>query len=930
MAARSGPCGGLWVRPVAKPVTHITDIFVRPDIRRKRISVEVAATEDLEVHVQIDGTPFEVTDAAGTLTLEFPEHELWTPENPRLYTLRCVLLRDGKAVDSLSTRFGMREFTVKDNRFYFNNRPLFIKCVLVPPDCARGPASLDEARRDLELAKEAGFNMVRFSGAPPSRAALDFADEIGLLVYEDLPVDGREGCGEEGLRDTMLRDRHHASVAIWGIRAAPDAGDPGALRASLRAGVRSLDPSRLILDEAANEDLAREGSAYVRPYHDEAEPYDDLRIRRQAPLDRPGEQYTGNAGAPDRLSFLSEFGFGGMEDLPSVSARCDEEEGAQAEARFLREIRDAAEEGFAKRLLERVFGDFSGFAAATQSLQAAGARIQVDTVRANAKIAGYCTTQLRDSGREFCAGLLDRLGRPKPVFEAMKEAQAPLRTVIAMGQTNLVPRQTVPVTVTLLNERRLEDRANLSLQVVGPTNQVLWKKKREIKIPKSGKELWSGVISASGSAGTHQFVVRLMKGLDTLAENAVEFHVLDPVGPCGVGIHLLDPRGTWTKRCAALAKTSNIQAPIHIVPPLANTIRAYPDNELAQILGQVKEGAVALFFGPPQDWNDLADVVDPSIRATSRVTSQTVAGGSRGVYRYAKLHPVFDGLPARGLMGQAYRSTVAPRTFLETGEEDICGTFDTAPLASAGLEEGPEQCWGSDILVHGYGSGRIVFTHLRILEGLGEDPVAERLFVNMLRHFSRRAVPSGSGIFPVHQKSVEWLRTEREERVRHWRVIGPFPNWEKRGHETPYPPEEELDFEAVYPGWYTEVSWKDWYSTAENGHYADLQTALSPENRDYPFTDYGTAYAYAELNTVRRGKAAAVVRSQNAMKAWLNGRPLFEIEEPASAIKRLDVDTFLKQGRNTLLVKVSKTPGPFGFSIDFRPPDDTLTVKWWR
>ncbi len=124
----------------------------------------------------------------------------------------------------------------------------------------------------------------------------------------------------------------------------------------------------------------------------------------------------------------------------------------------------------------------------------------------------------------------------------------------------------------------------------------------------------------------------------------VELHVVDPAEPCNIEINVVDPQRQWLDRCTALAKTGSTHAPVHVVPPLANTIRAYPDNELAQVLAQVREGAVAIFFEPPDDWNDLADRVDPGIRATSKDS----VGGFLGVYHYVKLHPVFDGLPARG------------------------------------------------------------------------------------------------------------------------------------------------------------------------------------------------------------------------------------------------------------------------------------------
>src|SRR5690606_24883893 len=93
---------------------------------------------------------------------------------------------------------------------------------------------------------------------------------------------------------------------------------------------------------------------------------------------------------------------------------------------------------------------------------------------------------------------------------SLHRAHAPVQPVIGASRTNLQPREGMSVQVLMHNAERVEDRADLSLQVVGPTRQVLWKKKRGVKLPKSGRELWSGQIEASGTVGEHQFIARLL------------------------------------------------------------------------------------------------------------------------------------------------------------------------------------------------------------------------------------------------------------------------------------------------------------------------------------------------------------------------------------------------------------------------------------
>jgi hypothetical protein len=524
--------------------------------------------------------------------------------------------------------------------------------------------------------------------------------------------------------------------------------------------------------------------------------------------------------------------------------------------------------------------------------------------------------------------MLDRWRRPKPVFQVLKDVQKPLRPLIQIPRVNLAPREEVPVAVQLANDERFEGRVDLSLQVVGPTNQVLWKKKRSINVSRGSREIWSGNVSASGSPGTHKFVVRLQQGFKVVAESAVEFQVFERPEPADVEIHVLDPAGIWTEKCAALAKRTSVGAPVHVIPPLANTVRAYPDKDLMTVLSEVKGGAVALFFGPPDDWNDLAEQIDPGILATSK----DAVGAFLGVYHYVKLHPVFDGLPARGLMRQAYRNTIPARSFKEASDEDICGSYDTSPIAQGNYMAGETSWWGSDILVRRFGLGRLVFTHLRVLECLGTDPVADRLFANLIRHFSRRALPAAEAP-ALEVKAAEWLRRERTDNVRHWKVLGMFPNWGNQGHEQSYPPEQDINLDAVYPGWYKAIQWKSWFSRLQDEHLVDLQAALSPVHEYYPRFDWGTAYAYAEFTSERRQNVKLRIAVQDSAKIWLNGNLVHQstAAPPLNSLDRHGIDSFVRQGRNTLLVKVSKMPGQFRFSLNLESAEkEPLQIKWWR
>jgi hypothetical protein len=164
-------------------------------------------------------------------------------------------------------------------------------------------------------------------------------------------------------------------------------------------------------------------------------------------------------------------------------------------------------------------------------------------------------------------------------------------------------------------------------------------------------------------------------------------------------------------------------------------------------------------------------------------------------------------------------------------------------------------------------------------------------------------------------------------------VIGMFPNWGDAGHDTAYPPETTIDFHATYPGWYKAITWARWHSRADDGHLVNLQDAFTPVYEYYPRFDYGTGYAYAEFTSPIRTPATVSLQVQDATKVWINGTLVHESREhlPHRELKRHENPAYIRQGRNTVLVKVSKIPGEFRFAFDITPTTrDPIALKWWR
>jgi beta-galactosidase len=157
---------------------------------------------------------------------------LWSCDDPALYKAVTTISVDGNAVDSVTTRFGIRtiKFTV-DRGFFLNGRHVQIKGVCDHHDlgCLGAAAYRRAIQRQLETIKSFGGNALRTSHNPPSPELLDLCDEMGILVMDEAFDEWKENHQKYGYGDAfdqwsepdlvsmLQRDRNHPSVILWSI-----------------------------------------------------------------------------------------------------------------------------------------------------------------------------------------------------------------------------------------------------------------------------------------------------------------------------------------------------------------------------------------------------------------------------------------------------------------------------------------------------------------------------------------------------------------------------------------------------------------------------------------------------------------------------------------------------------------------------------------
>lgn len=116
---------------------------------------------------------------------------LWAPEHPNLIEAEIELIDEaGKVVDRVESYFGMRRIEVQDRRFILNGIPTFLRLVLAQnywPDSLLAAPSAEALRREVELAKELGFNGIRIHQKIEDPRFLYWCDRLGMLVWAEAP-----------------------------------------------------------------------------------------------------------------------------------------------------------------------------------------------------------------------------------------------------------------------------------------------------------------------------------------------------------------------------------------------------------------------------------------------------------------------------------------------------------------------------------------------------------------------------------------------------------------------------------------------------------------------------------------------------------------------------------------------------------------------
>jgi beta-glucuronidase len=254
------------------PATYIADYklqLAKGDARRIAGFVQMAGADkarQVTVAIPEAGIRFSVQpDAEGRAAIDVPVKKLdyWSPQQPRLYT---VELSGGG--DKVVDRIGFRSIDTRGQDILLNGKPVFLRGISLHDENPLIPGRLrgqGDMRMLLQWAKELNCNYVRLAHYPHSEEMVRLADEMGLMVWAEVPVYWTiswtnpatlANAGAQ-LADMIVRDKNRASVVVWSVgNETPISAPRNAFMTSLVRSARALDDTRLV---AAALEIHRKG-----------------------------------------------------------------------------------------------------------------------------------------------------------------------------------------------------------------------------------------------------------------------------------------------------------------------------------------------------------------------------------------------------------------------------------------------------------------------------------------------------------------------------------------------------------------------------------------------------------------------------------------------------------------------------------------------
>lgn len=575
---RGSYTGGIWqdVYLSFTGHTYLNDVFITGNYETGEIKIEneiINGLGDGQYKITVDvnqNKVFEKTFELNNSNLKIKElldfkiknHKNWSPNHPNLYEINVKLFKViNKSSDSLiefldnvSERFGFREFTVKNNKFYLNGKPLYLKAAFFEglyPVKLSYPDSKEMMVKEILLAKEAGFNMIRPWRKPPPKEWLHLTDSLGVLTVGsmaiecmDMPIETAylPKRVENEITQSILRDRNHPSIVQWELFNEIRRPVLANMLKPMSLKARELDPTRMILDESGG---WAEGANLYLPYSNIAFKFNDihnypgpninnnkfdgfLTIGNTAEENKKrglNARTPGRNVVPNIPSYVSEIGYGSLPDLEE-NEKDFIKKGNPITYPYLYHLNYNKE--INKKLIEtgliKIFKNASNFYKKQQEIHGIANKRMIEAIRSNPNVIGYCVHALTAGDWIIGAGLLDIWRNPKGLaYDKTKEANRSKLAVLRTNKRNYFEGEKVIISRILINENS-SDMNTVKLSVY-KQKDLIFNDDVEIKLNNGITELEKIDLGTNLSVGEYEVKISLITDNTVNYTTSINFNI---------------------------------------------------------------------------------------------------------------------------------------------------------------------------------------------------------------------------------------------------------------------------------------------------------------------------------------------------------------------------------------------------------------------
>jgi hypothetical protein len=779
---------------------YIDEVFLEPEISNNTVTfhVEVDHTAiqgiDAEVEMEVYEVGQDEEHIAGTSEncklhpginkieseLHLPDVDYWSPDNPQLYRAVIRVVADGQVSDSWQNNFGMRELTIKDRDFYLNGKRIYIKATFFEglyPNGIAYPDSEEMARKEIRLAKEAGFNMIRPWRRPPTPMWLDLADEMGVLVVGSpalecmrLPLSTPylPSRVKNEITQAVLRDRNRACVVQWELFNELHRPVLKQLMRPMAMITRQLDPTRLILDESggwaygANMYLPNDFEptkfndihTYPGPFINERT-FDGFLSIGMTDEEKTAAGLSGKTPGrnvvPGLMSFVSELGYGSLPELVSNNQIFEAHGNPLSPAyRYHKRLAMEQEAMIKDSGFGSMYPDMRQFYLDQQIIHGAANKRMIEAVRSNPEVDGYCIHALVGGDWILGAGLLDLWRNPKSyAYEGTKAANQPRIVSIRAKPRNVYAAKGTTIELTGINELQ-PVMTSFSLRVMSKAGDVVFSKEQAVTWGSGVSTIMSEKVDTKNWEGDYTVeVIVYDKGDNQITMNSTGLNVFAKEDPVALQsqVAIIDRKGSIASflkshgvKVVRFTKRTDINTPVLVTQADMEGNGEDVAKDIAGIYESIFEfannGGTILFI----------DGLDKTMASdTSKFPIKVDLHPARGLWtcipHLVKEHPVFNGLPSNTMMRDVYENVWPTMTLRNLKGKDVTAVENI--VASIGFDwfsvnhkmhySGPgTSWWGSDLPILSIGKGRCIISQLRLKNNLGKDPVADKILLNLI------------------------------------------------------------------------------------------------------------------------------------------------------------------------------------------------------